>query len=142
MTTILADFKLGVMVADSSISDGDRVWSGRKVFRFKGTLFGFSGNIDEAIEFLGWYKKGLKDKHPKFSNSHALVMNDAGLFYFGASCIGQPIKSGIEAIGTGAKAAICAYEAMGFKKPEAAVKLVCKHDAGSRVPVRTYKLRP
>jgi hypothetical protein len=57
MTTILADLKLGVMVADSSISDGDRVWSGRKVFRFKGTLLGFSGNIDEAIEFLAGIKK-------------------------------------------------------------------------------------
>ena len=141
MTTILADFNLGLMVADSSISDGDRVWMGRKVFRHHGNLLGFSGDVEEAIGFLIWYKKGMKDKHPKFTNSHALVMNSAGLFYFGASCVSQPIKSGIEAIGTGAKAAICTYEAMGFKKPAAAVKLVCKHDAGSRSPVRIYKFK-
>lgn len=33
MTSILADARLGVMVSDSSISDGDRVWLGRKTYR-------------------------------------------------------------------------------------------------------------
>ena len=142
MTTILADFRLGVMVADSSISDGDRVWIGRKVYRYKGSIIGFSGEVDESIEFMRWWRRGCGTKPPKFSHSNALVLSESGLLHFASSCTGIPVESGIEAIGSGGKAAICTYEAMGFTDPVAAVKLVCKHDAGSRTPVRTYRMKP
>ncbi len=139
MTTLLADFKLGVMVADSSISDGDRVWSGKKVYRFKGALIGFAGDVNEAEEFLDWFK-GKTSKPPKFVNSQALVLSDTGLKCYNISCVGEKIPSGIEAIGSGAKAAMCAYEALAWTDPVQAVRIVCKHDAGSRPPVRVYKL--
>lgn len=142
MTTILADFRLGVMVADSSISDGDRVWSGLKVYRHKGAILGFAGDVDESLEFLKWWKGGCKARHPKFSHSCALVLAESGLTQYAYSLTPMPVKGGIEAIGSGGKAAICTYEALGFFDPVAAVKLVCKHDAGSRAPVRVYKLKP
>lgn len=128
------------MLSDSSISDGDRVWVGRKVFRFGGRLFGFSGDCDEAIEFMHWVRNNLPPQLPHFRNSDCLMLSQAGLFHFNHGVIAQKVPKGIEAIGTGAKAAIAAYEALGFTKPNRAVQLACKHDANSRVPVRVYRL--
>jgi len=56
MTTILADWRLGVLVADSSVSDDDRVWSDRKTYRYKGAIYGFSGDVAQALEFMLWVK--------------------------------------------------------------------------------------
>jgi len=139
MTTLLSDFRLGVMVADSSISDGDRVWQGKKVYRHKGALIGLAGDVNEGEEFLNWFKKKTT-KPPKFANSQALVLSATGLICYNISCVGEKIPSGIEAIGSGAKAAMCAYEALAWTDPVQAVKIVCRHDAGSRPPVRVYRL--
>lgn len=138
MTTILADLKLGVMISDSSVSDDNRVWSERKVKRWKGKLIGFAGDVDEAVQFMAWLKGG---KVPKFAHSDALVLSDEGLFHYCKSTTALKVERGIEAIGSGAKAAMCAYEALAFTDPVRAVKIVCKHDSGSRAPVRTYRLK-
>lgn len=138
MTTILADAKLGLMVADSSISDTDRVWVGRKVFRIRGALVGVSGTVDHWLPVIEWLRKG--GEPPKFKDASILVLNEHGLFVYNTGPQAEKIACGREAIGTGAKAAMCAYEAMGFSDPRRAVRIVCKHDAGSRAPVRVYKL--
>ena len=141
MTTILADFKLGVMVADSSISDGDRVWNGRKVYRHRGALIGLAGDVNEAGLFLAWWKGGCVDRPPRFTGSQALVLDAQGLTSFNTACVTEKIISGREAIGSGAKAAICTYEALAWTDPVLAVRIVCKHDSGSRAPVRVYRLK-
>jgi hypothetical protein len=125
MTTVIADARLGVIVSDSNATDDDRAWSERKVFR---------------IAFMEWIKGD--GKAPDFSNSYCLMLSDSGLFIYDKSTMPQKVARGIEAIGTGAKAAICAYEALGLTDPARAVKIVCRHDSGSRLPVRTYKLKP
>lgn len=137
MTTILADFRLGVMVADSSVTDDDRVWVGRKVHRHKGVLYGFSGLLLEGEAFLAWVRGGPK---PTFSGSSCLMMDGSGLYLFNGTLKIEKVRRGIEAIGSGAKAVICAYEALAWTDPVKAVKIVCKHDADSRAPVRTYRL--
>lgn len=137
MTTLLADARLGLMVSDSSISDDDRVWSGRKVVRYKGALYGFAGDTDEAVQFMAWIKGG---KLPHFSHSDCLVLSDKGLTHYNHGTTPQAVKGGVEAIGSGAKAAMCAYEALAFTDPVRAVRIVCRHDSGSRVPVRVYRL--
>lgn len=140
MTTLLADARLGLMVSDSSISDGDRVWIGRKVYRWRGHLIGFAGDVNEAEEFLKWFKRGGTGKPPKFTGSQAMILSADGLCTYNVSTTPERIVRGFEAIGSGAKAAMCAYEALGFEDPHKAVSIVCKHDAGSRAPVRTYRL--
>jgi len=140
VTTILADMRLGVMVSDSSVSDGDRVWLGRKVRRYQGALFGFSGDCDEAENFMAWYKRGQTGKPPKFAGSYCLILSPSGLFSYSLCLTPMAVDRGYDAIGSGAKAAVCAYEALGFEDPQRAVSIVCKHDAGSRSPVRTYRL--
>jgi hypothetical protein len=108
------------------------------VFRYKGALYGFSGDTDEAVQFMAWIKGG---KLPHFSHSDCLVLSDAGLVHYNHGTVAQSVARGIEAIGTGAKAAMCAYEALQFTDPVRAVKIVCKHDSGSRAPVRVYRLK-
>lgn len=140
MTTVLASVAMGLMLSDSNISDGDRIWTGRKVWRHRGSLLGFAGDCLEAEQFMAWWRAGCAGKPPHFKNSEAMVLNASGLTVFLESCTGSHIQSGIEAIGTGAKAAMCAFEALNFTNPKRAVALACKHDAGSRAPVRVYKL--
>ena len=138
MTTILADLKLGLMVADSSISDGDRVWVGRKVYRHRGVLYGFAGDVDEAVQFMDWVKGGPT---PKFGHSDCLALSPGGLLHYNRSINPIPVASGIETIGTGGKSAICAYEALDWLDPVRAVRIACKHDSASRAPLRIYKLK-
>jgi hypothetical protein len=141
MTTILADLRLGVMVSDGTTTDSDRVWSQRKVWRVKGCLVGIAGDFAQGRLFVEWLRGGAKGQAPKFNESEALVMSDGGLFYYGNNLVPEKVAHGIEAIGTGSKAAMCAYEALAFTDPVLAVKIVCKHDSGSRGPVRTYRLK-
>ena len=142
MTTVLADAHLGVMVADSFASDGDRSWGRvKKVWRVRDHLVGLAGNLDEFAPFVQWFKDGCDDKkRPKFSNSYALILGPTGLW----TCQLSPLlmRSGRhEAIGSGCKAALAAYEALGFTDPKRAVQIACRYDAGSRGPVRVYHLK-
>lgn len=142
MTTILADAKWGLMVADSSVSDEDRVWVGKKVYRVKNALIGMAGNESDCAMFREWYRAGLEEAAPTFTVLSALILTAKGLFFYDNN-YEKPIKLalGREAVGTGAKAAMCAYEALGFANPKKAVQIVCKHDALSRAPVRSYNLK-
>lgn len=141
ITTILADARFGVVVADSSMGDGDRVWSTRKVRRIKGALVGLAGTEAYFKAFLDWYRAGMAEPVPEMEENAALILCQKGLFFIDANYTElQRIESGREAIGTGAKAAMCAFEALNWTDPRRAVQIVCKHDAGSRTPVRTYTL--
>lgn len=140
MTTILADLKLGVMVADSNVSDGDRCWKLRKVWRHKSHLIGLAGDTDEIEPFTDWWRQGCQGRQPALLNSWALVLSAGGLLMFTSTSPPETIRSGREAIGTGSKAAMAAHEALGWSDPVKAVKIACNHDASSRPPVRAYRL--
>lgn len=140
MTTILADLKLGVMVADSNVTDGDRCWRLRKVWRHRSHLIGMAGNTDEMQPFMDWWCAGCTGKQPALRSSYALVLSAGGLVMFSNTSPPETIASGREAIGTGAKAAMAAYEALGWDDPVRAVKISCNNDAYSRPPVRKYTL--
>ena len=141
MTTVLADFKVGLMVADTAASDGDRQWPGaRKVWRVRGALLGFAGPYEEIEAFLAWWRDGAQGHGPKFAGGYALVMSSAGLVLFAGSTSPMAVESGRDAIGTGGKGAMCAYDALGWTNPRLAVQIACRYDASSRAPVRSYRL--
>lgn len=140
MTTVLGDARLGIMVSDSQWSDGVQKGHTRKVHRIGKQLIGCAGNMDETTLFLAWCRAGCEGKAPKTPNFSAIVLNAKGLFHCYANDILMPIENGWHAIGTGAVAAMVAHEALGFANPRLAVSIVCKHDAGSRGPVRVYRL--
>jgi len=141
MTTLLADHRLGVMVSDSQVSDGERKWARRKVWRVGNSLAGYAGDSAQFGEWLAWYKAGMVDKHRKLDDLTVLVLRPEGLFFFDPfSDAPQVVTKGREAIGTGGMAAMCAFEASGFTDPKRAVQIVCRHDALSSGPVRLYRL--
>lgn len=140
MTTVLADWHQGIMVSDSQVSDEDRKWCQRKVFRIRGSLVGIAGQLVQAEQFLLWYRKGCVDKPPKLDEFSGLVLSPDGLLLFQYTHLPIPVPSGREAIGSGAKAAMVGYELTGWKDARKVVKVVCNHDAGSRTPVRVYQL--
>jgi hypothetical protein len=142
MTTVLANAKAGVMVADSHMTDEDRAWSVRKVYRIRGALVACAGSILCGEAFRDWWAAGAQEA-PEFdmTDSQALVLDASGLYIFDSNVLGiTRVPGGIEAIGTGAKGALCAYKALGFSDPIRAVRIACKYDNGSRPPVRSYKL--
>lgn len=142
MTTILADARLGVMVADSHMSDGNRCWNVRKVQRIRGALVACAGQVSEGAHFLDWWRGGAESA-PEFAfgGSSALVLDESGLYIFDESTIAlTKVPGGREAIGSGSQGAMCAYEALCWSDPVQAVRIACKHDHGSRPPVRTYRL--
>lgn len=69
------------------------------------------------------------------------MLADDGLRHFVANDAPIHVQSGREAIGSGAMAALAVHEALDFADPARAVRVVCRHDAGSRGPVRVYHLR-
>lgn len=140
MTTVLADWHAGLMVSDSQVSDQDRKWSQRKVFRIRRSLVGYAGDCSQAEQFLAWYRAGCDGKPPRLDNFSALVMSAHGLWHYERSHIPLPVASGREAIGTGAKAAMVGYQLMGWANARQVVRAVCDHDAGSKTPVRQYRL--
>ena len=142
MTTVLADANLGVMAADSSASDGTRVWVMRKVWRVRGHLLGFAGSTHNFKPFIDWFKVGGDPGDvPKLGDASVLILGSGGLYLMDSnSKLPQHIAGGREAIGTGAMAAIAAHEAMRWENPRRAVQIACKHDAASRPPVRVYRL--
>ncbi len=84
MTTILADAKLGVMVADSSISNDDRVWSGMKVWRVRDCLVGMAGEDPHRMAFLDWYRAGMAGA-VEMGAASALILTPRGLFFMDAN---------------------------------------------------------
>jgi hypothetical protein len=141
MTTVIADWHEGIMVSDSQVSDQDRKWCQRKVFRVRGALLGIAGTLSQAEQFLTWYKAGCVDKPPtKLHEFQALVLTPNGLLHYDMTHLPVPVPSGREAIGSGAKAAMVGYELLGWQNARRVVRVVCNHDAGSRGPVRVYHL--
>jgi ATP-dependent protease HslVU (ClpYQ) peptidase subunit len=143
VTTVLADARSGVMVSDSCVTGGDRVWNGVKVFRVRGHLLGFAGDIAPRTRFLEWWKAGAMEKDaPTFKGGQALILTPGGkLVFYEGDDLPVDIPGGREAIGTGGKVAIAAYDALGWTDPKKAVAVACRHDSASRLPVRVYKLK-
>jgi hypothetical protein len=129
------------MVSDSNVSDGDRSWCDKKVFRHKGAILGFAGTVDYRIAFMAWWKSDRASLPPIAPEGSVLVLDHKALTVYSYGVTGEVISSGIEAIGSGAKAAMCAYDALSHTNPAKAVRIVCKHDSGSCGPVRVYRLK-
>lgn len=139
MTTVLADSRLGVMVSDTNFGDSDQRGRMRKVWRVNGQLVGLSGNLDEFAPFLLWFKDMASPK-PKIKSLSALIMQPTGILWFSDSTAPIVVQGRCHAIGSGAKAAMAAHEALAFADPKRAVLIACNHDSASRPPVRLYRL--
>lgn len=145
MTTILADPALGVMVSESNQVSGDRATSVRKVLRIRGALVASAGTVRYCNIVENWLREHeVTDLRPPKvdTDTSVLVLNSQGLWLYDESTpVMQRLKK-CEAVGSGAIAALAAYEGLGYRDPVRAVRIACRHDPGSRPPVRLYHLDP
>jgi len=134
MTTIA--WKPGVMVADKKTTDGDLAHSCTKIYRRKGYAIGFSGYLQEGLQFCDWFHK-REGKCP-LKKTDALVMNltTGGCVHWEAKAkIGIPVEDPCTAIGSGAGLAIGAMEA--GATPQQAVKIAAKRDPATGFGIQT-----
>jgi hypothetical protein len=138
MTTIAADASLGIMCSDSCWSDGIEKAPIRKVWRIKGRLCGFAGDLDEIMLVRWWMTRGMRGDKPPVENVQVLAMGDKSLFSW------TPVDGWIEvprryAIGSGGMPARAAMAA--GKSPAEAVAIAREIDAGTHGKTRTYRLQ-
>jgi ATP-dependent protease HslVU (ClpYQ) peptidase subunit len=135
MTTIAASLTEGTMSSDSQWTDGAEKGTCRKVYRIRGALIGFAGDMKTITQAVEWFRKGKATPTPRGDIS-ALILS--GKLTAWAPDDGFMDVGNQFAIGTGAAAARAAMMAgVDVKK---AVSIACKIDAQSGGPVRTYRL--
>lgn len=135
MTTIAACSVERVMCSDSGWNDGDTRGETRKVFRVRGDLVGFAGDLADIQEWLAAYRK---KREPKRSGISVLRLSASGQIH--TWTLGQWCEMSEKqfAIGSGGVAARVAMD-MGATCRQSVLKAI-KFDAGSFGPVRTYRL--
>lgn len=133
------------MVSDSNAVDTDyRRYSVRKVFRVRDALIGFAGHMSEYEKFIAWYRAGGEGGKLRFktSLSSALILRPDGLYIFDDNATSvQRVRTGREAIGSGAQGALAAFEALGWANPRRAVRIACHVDSQSSGTIRCYSLK-
>lgn len=133
MTTVAADARTGVMVADSMVSDGDVKTRMTKISRHGDLLVGVAGEVPDIEAWLKWFRGGQRGAGPKLTNFTALVLGPEGLRHW--HCTQEmPVECGYHAVGSGAKAALALLIA-GHTCQEA-VEIACEVDASSSLPVQ------
>jgi ATP-dependent protease HslVU (ClpYQ) peptidase subunit len=138
MTTIVCDRRS--MAADKRISGvGSAVFKTAKLHRVRGSIIGFCGNPEQALQFIEWRRN--PDAKPTFSEPcfEAIEMTAAGeLFWWGTEMMAIPIEDAVYAIGSGAAYALGAM-AMGAK-PAKAVQIAAQYDSATGAEVQTMTL--
>lgn len=138
MTTIAASFEDRLLVTDSSISDGDAVWSAQKAEIYNGRIYATAGDAADTEKFMAWIKRARRGKRPTVDNEfQALALTPEGLFFFDAHLFPSRLIAPL-AIGSGGKAARGAMR-MGATL-EKAVEIACEIDLNSRLPLQLYRL--
>jgi hypothetical protein len=139
MTTIVGDWRIKVLVADSQFTDTDSgiKYFEDKIFPIEGGFLGVAGNYCDAEKVLDYLSKKSKAKPKLKSDSSFLKLTKDGLFSCGDDLEWERVRT-FMAIGSGSMAAeVCLR--MGLA-PEEAVKWACNVDVNSHEPIKTYKL--
>jgi hypothetical protein len=137
MTTIFADLRTGVMVADTKFNSGDCWFAGTKVHRHGDELIGYAGNVKTCRAWVKWYTAGAKGARPKMVDFEALVLRADGLFYFSEDGGELAMERGYHGIGSGGAMAVAAF--MAGATPTRAVEIACAIDLASGGEVQTYQ---
>jgi 20S proteasome alpha/beta subunit len=139
MTTVLADARAGVMVADTLCLYGDRKLYGRKVYKINGLLVATAGSVADGDAFLEWVRTGRHGKPPRLNSFEALILSPEGVHLIATDCRAVKVERGFDAIGSGAQVALGALVA--GAGPREAVRIACELDAGSGGKIEVFKLR-
>jgi hypothetical protein len=139
MTTVAADARAGVMVADSRATIEGACWlPATKMYRFDGEIVGLCGDSIDEAKWLAWRRAGKRGKFPKLTDEfQGLVLKAAGLWWLDDKGGEMLIERGFHAIGSGGNCAITAL-ILGHDA-KTAVEVACQvdpHSGGEIVSMR------
>lgn len=137
MTTIAACAVSGIMASDSHWTDTQDRGLARKVWRIRGVLWGFAGDLGEIEKVRLAIRAGTRPHG--VSTVRALILSNGCLSCWDDKNGLLALREKQYAIGSGGQAARAAM-AMGAT-PQRAVYVACQIDAGSSGRVRTYRLK-
>lgn len=128
------------MAADSQFTHQGLITKGTKIFRVGDDIIGFCGEVASGLSFVEW-KRGKVDKPVDLDDDfEALVLSKNGkLTYYGAKLVVMPVTEPFSAVGSGSHLAIGAMHQ--GATPEEAVKIACKVDTNSCLPVKTIRIK-
>jgi hypothetical protein len=137
--TIIA-YRDGVMAADTCLTDGF-ITAGIKLYKKKGHVIGFCGDVEQALVFVDWFFDQKKNRKPDLASEsgwEAMVMNKDGVSTWGRSLRPIAMSDQFYAIGSGAPLAMGAME-FGASAAEA-VAIACRRDPYCREPITVLTL--
>jgi ATP-dependent protease HslVU (ClpYQ) peptidase subunit len=146
MTTIAFDGT--VMASDSRVTDDVGAIRGKKLFKKRigksNHLIGIAGDVYAAMVFVDWYGTGkappgeLVHSVPDLEGFEVLIWTGKKLFTANKLCRLVEVEEPKYAIGSGAPYAMTAMDC--GKSAEQAVRLACRRDPSSGLPVITMTL--
>ena len=139
MTTIIGT-RQGIY-SDSQVTTGALPYLAEKIIIIDRTVIGCSGDCTAIEKFLVWYADpdNVDDpEYDEFEDFAALTLNENGLFFWCAAFGPDKVIGKSMSIGSGSMVADTAMH-LG-KTPEEAIKIACKLDMYSSLPVQTQLL--
>ena len=145
MTTVVANREC--MAADERVTSGEPLFPTTKIFRIKGSLFGFCGDLHRCHVMLEWLK-GKRDRLELFKLFHQedgryelelLELNKSGLSLWNGWGVPIPIHADFYAVGSGGMAAVVSMKK--HNDPIQAVKDAMDFDEATGPPIRVEYLR-
>lgn len=145
MTTIVADAKRGLLVADSRITTYNELaqYSALKLFRIGKSIYGGAGDVLDELKFRRWVMDGQPKKgRPIYQNDsfNVLELSKEGITLWDYTLAPQPLTEDSYAIGSGSKIALYVIRVLG-KTAEEAIEEVAKIDIHTAPPVQVLELK-
>ena len=138
MTTIVADARVGIMVADSYINDSVAKWEEEKIYRLDDRLVGLAGTVRQCDLAFSWLRRGAKGRGPK-GDWTAIVLGPEGVSSWSYLNGSMFHSKGFFAVGSGYLPALSLLEA--GHTAEEAIHYTCLVDAqsGGKLQVQYLK---
>ena len=127
------------MAADSQFTHQNLITKGDKIFQVGDDIIGYAGDVEAGVAFIEWKKGGEKPVELD-EDFEAIVLSKSGkITWYGPKLLPIVIKEKFTALGSGSHLAIGAmYRGA---SPEEAVKIACKVDTGSCLPVNVFNIK-
>lgn len=136
MTTIACNKT--TIVADTLLSEGHLAMKGTKIYRLKDCIVGCSGDWNDGIKFVEWFKNKRKKKPELESFSALMVTNKQEIIYWDEDLVPNYIEETEWTIGSGRDFALGAL-AYGASLEEA-VTIATRLDVYSGLPLQVEQI--
>ncbi len=127
------------MASDSQFTHQGLITKGDKLFEVGSDIIGYCGSVESGIAFIEWKRGGEKPVEIDEDFEAYILSKSGSITWYGCKLIPAPVRESFSALGSGSHLAIGAmYQGA---TPEEAVKIACKVDTGSCLPVKVFNLK-